>query len=106
MDNAESVVGADFLLHAVQVVLRRLFGKAEVIGDFLVGEAFGDERDELLLAAGQPQAQVHAGRWEAGGFALDVAEQHRTERAGTNGFAGVDGAHGLHDVLRGSVARR
>ena len=72
MDNAESVVGADFLLPAVQVVLHRLLGKAEVTGDFIVGEAFGDERDELLLAAGQPQAQVHAGRWEAGGFALEV----------------------------------
>jgi hypothetical protein len=50
LDDAHAVVGADFLLHAIQVILHRLFGKAKMVCDFLVGKAFRNQRNELLLA--------------------------------------------------------
>jgi hypothetical protein len=50
LHDVQAIFGADLVLHAVQVILDGLFRETEVIGDFLVGEAFGDQRDELLFA--------------------------------------------------------
>lgn len=105
LDDAEAVVGADFLLHAVEVILHSLLGEAKTIGDFLVGEAFGDQWDELLFAAREAETLVNTGGREARGFVLDVAEQRRAERPGTNRFSRVDGLYGAHNVFGGSVTR-
>ena len=74
LDYAEAAVGADFLLHAVQMVFHGLFGEAKTIGNFFVGEPFGDERNELLFAAGQAEPPVNTRGREGSGFALEVAE--------------------------------
>jgi hypothetical protein len=41
----EAVFGADFVFHAIEMILDRLFGKREVIRDFLVGESLCDQGD-------------------------------------------------------------
>ena len=61
MGDAEAVVHADLLLHAVEVILHGLLGRAEAVGDFFVGEPFGDQRNELLLAAREAEALMQAG---------------------------------------------
>ena len=50
-DDPESAGAPDFVLYAVEVVFDRLFGAGEVAGDFFVGAAFGDERNDLLNAS-------------------------------------------------------
>lgn len=40
--DAQAVSRANFVLHSVEVILDGLFGKAEVVGDFLVCQPFGD----------------------------------------------------------------
>ena len=55
LHDAQAVFGADFVLHAVEVIFHCLLGKAEVIRDFLVREPFGDQRNDLLLAPRQSQ---------------------------------------------------
>jgi hypothetical protein len=50
LDDAEAVTGADFLLHAVEMIFHGLLGKAEAVRDFLVGEPFGNKRYQLLPA--------------------------------------------------------
>jgi hypothetical protein len=49
--DAEAVAGSDFVLHAVEVVLDGLLGKAKLVGDFFVGQTLSDERNDLLFAA-------------------------------------------------------
>jgi hypothetical protein len=44
------------------MILHRLFGEAKTVGDFLVGETLGDQRDQLLLAPRQSQTLIHARR--------------------------------------------
>jgi hypothetical protein len=53
MDNPESVTRSDFVFHAVQMVLYRLFRQAELISDFLVGQPLCDQRNDLLFAPRQ-----------------------------------------------------
>ena len=103
LDDAEAAVGANLLLHAVEVVLHGLFGKAEVAGNFFVGKPSRNQRNQLLLAPREPESLVDACRREASGFVLDIPEQRRAERAGANGFSSVDGFYRLDDVFRGSV---
>jgi hypothetical protein len=45
LDDAEAVARANLVLHAVEMIFHCLFGKAKVVGDFLVGEAFGNQRN-------------------------------------------------------------
>ena len=78
VDDAEAVVGADFVLHAVEVIFYGLFGEREVVGDFLVGEAAGDEWDELLFATGEAEPLVDGGGGQGIGFALEVAISRST----------------------------
>ena len=74
LHDVQPVFRTDFVLHAVQVILYRLLGEAEVICDFFVREAFGDQRDKLLLAARQSKSLSWAGARKFRGFALEIAE--------------------------------
>ncbi len=51
--NIQAVFRADFVLHAVQVVLYGLLGKGEMIGDFFVRQALRNQRNQLLLPSRQ-----------------------------------------------------
>src|SRR5260370_40976930 len=73
-----------------------------MVGDFLVGQAFGDERNELLLAAAQAQAPAVAAAGKRGRIALEVAGQDGAKRARANGFAGMNGPDAPQKFLRGS----
>ena len=61
----EAVFGADFVLHAIEVVFDRLFGKREMISDFLVSQTLRDQGNELQLATAETHAALaaRAGRW-------------------------------------------
>jgi hypothetical protein len=75
LNDVEAVVSADFVLHAVHVVLDGLLGKREVVGDFFVGEALSEQRDELLFAAREAETLTRAAAGNCGRFLLEVAEQ-------------------------------
>src|SRR5216683_3282925 len=77
-----------------------------MVGDFLVGQAFGDERNELLLAAAQAQAPAVAAAGKRRRIALEVAEQDGAKRARANGFAGMHGLHALENFVCGSIAQQ
>src|SRR5260370_17100888 len=77
-----------------------------MVGDFFVGQALGDERNELLLAAAQAQAPAVAATGKGRRIALEVAEQDGAKRARANGFAGMNGLHALENFVRGSIAQQ
>src|SRR5258708_12213352 len=88
------------------MILDGLFRQGEMVGDFLVGQALGDERNELLLAAAQAQAPAVAATGKGRRIALEVAEQDGAKRARANGFAGMNGLHALENFVRGSIAQQ
>src|SRR5205823_3281076 len=93
------------VLHAVDVVLYGLFGEREVVGDLFVGEALGQEGNELLFAAGEAKALASAAARERGSFVLEIAEKCSGERARADGRAGMDGADGVENFFGGGVAQ-
>jgi hypothetical protein len=85
LHNVQAVYGPDLVLPVVQVVLHGLFRQAEVIRDFLVGEAFGNQRNKLLLA---PERKARAGLSRAVflGLCRTRARWYPTRRHGPNPF--------------------
>src|SRR5256885_748617 len=81
LDDIEAVLGVDFVLHAVDVVLYGLFGEREVVGDFFVGEALSEEGNQLLFAAREAKALASAAAGERRSFILEIAEQRDAKRA-------------------------
>ena len=51
LHHLQAVFGADFVLHAIEVILDGLLGERKMIGDFLVGETLRNQRYQLQLAA-------------------------------------------------------
>src|SRR6267142_4291862 len=51
LHDAQTIFSPNFMLHSVEMVFYRLLRKAKAIRDFLVGEPFGDQRDQLLFSA-------------------------------------------------------
>jgi hypothetical protein len=43
----QAILGANFVLHAIEVVLHSLFGKRKMIGNFLIGEPLRDQGNDL-----------------------------------------------------------
>ena len=39
LDDLEAVFRANFVFHAIQVILDRLFGEGKVIGNFFIGKS-------------------------------------------------------------------
>src|SRR5438067_7213414 len=97
LDDVEAVLGVDFVLHAVDVVLYGLFGEREVVGDFFVGEALSQEGNELLFAAREAETLASAAARERGSFVLEIAEECSGERARADGGARMDGADGVEN---------
>src|SRR5438309_905356 len=67
---AQTILGADLVFHAIEMVLHRLLREAETIGDFFVGEAVGNQGNQLLLAARQSQLLAYAGGREGRSFSF------------------------------------
>jgi hypothetical protein len=63
LPDAQPVFRANLVLHAIEVVLDGSLGKTEVVGNFLVREAFRDRRNQLLFPPRQSQSLPHAGAW-------------------------------------------
>jgi hypothetical protein len=85
LDDVQAVFGPDLVLAVVQVVLHGLFRQPEVIRDFLVGEAFGNQRNELLLA---PERKARDGLSRAVflGLCRTRARWYPTHKPGPNPF--------------------
>jgi hypothetical protein len=52
LDGRQAVGSAEFLQHAVDVILNRLLGEIQLGGDLLVGQSSADQLNQLLLSAG------------------------------------------------------
>ena len=52
LDGRQAVGSAEFLEHAVDVILNRLLGEIQLGGDLLVGESAANQLNQLLLTAG------------------------------------------------------
>lgn len=57
------------------MVLDRLLGQIQVAGDLFVGESASDHRNQLLLAAREPQAQLNAAVWKLDRLSRDEVEK-------------------------------
>src|SRR5712691_216717 len=77
-----------------------------MVGDFFVGQALGDERNELLLAAAEAQAPAVAAAGKRRRIALEVAEQDSAKRARANRLAGMHGLYALENFVGGSIAQQ
>jgi len=94
------------MLHSVQVVFYRLLRETKAIRNFLVGQTFGDQWDQLLFAARQPHPLVHACGRKRGCLPLKIVEKQRAKRARAHRLARLHRPHPFHDVLRRSAFRK
>src|SRR5271157_1682467 len=87
----------------MDVIPYRKFRKIQVRGDFLVGQAFGDKRHQLLLT--QSKVRPCGGAWggQLSGHFSDEAEERAGKLRGADGLSAKDGADGRDNVRRGSI---
>jgi len=100
LHDSQPVAGAHFLFHAVKVIFDGLLGEAEVVGNFLVGEALRDQRNQLLLPAGQPQLLMHGRGRKSRCFLFKITEHRRAQGAGTNRVPRLNCLDRAQDVVR------
>jgi hypothetical protein len=54
LHDAHAISRPNFALHTIEMILHCLFGQAKTVGNFLVREALGDQRNQLLFLSRQP----------------------------------------------------
>ena len=72
--NLQPAVGPDFSLHPVQMVLHRLLGQRKMIRNLFVRQTARKQRNQLLLAACQPQVAAQRSRGKRLRFLFEIPE--------------------------------